>query len=169
MQDPAMQEAPMEPQDEQVAGVEPATPEEEAEMQRAQGALGELLYKNENSFQSIVKKLSSENVPPLNRLVDTTVFLVTEIDKKINLDEVVILEFTGVVYDAVYEVATTAGAMQLDDNAIKQGLMVSLQVVMESYGVDEAEFNEYAESLGEQNAMQLLNTYKQETDQWAAS
>ncbi len=157
------------PEDEQVPGVEPATPEEEAELQRAQGALGEILYKNESSFQSIVKKLSAENVPPLNRLIDTTVFLVTEIDSKINLDEVVILEFTGVVYDAVCEVATTAGAMQLDDNAIKQGLMMSLQVVMESYGVDEEEFNEYAESLGEQNAMQLLNTYKQETDQWAAS
>lgn len=157
------------PEEEQAPGVEPASPEEEAELQRAQGALGEILYKNESSFQSIVKKLSAENVPPLNRLIDTTVFLVTEIDTKINLDEVVILEFTGVVYDAVYEVAVTAGAMQLDDNAIKQGLMMSLQVVMESYGVDEAEFNEYAESLGEQNAAQLLSTYKQETDQWAAS
>lgn len=152
-----------------VPGVEPATPEEEAELQRAQGALAKVLYENDASFQSVVKKLSASEVPPINRLADTTVMLVAEIDNKINLDEVVIMEFAATVYDAVYEIAVTAQAFELDDATIKQGLMVTLQVIMESYGVSEEDFNQFAESIGEQGASQLINTYKQETEQWARS
>lgn len=144
-------------------GTEDATPEEEAELQRAQAALGDVLYKNDASFNAIVKKLSSQNVPAGDRLVDTTVMLVGDIDGKINLDEAVILEFTSVVYDALYEIGQTAEVMEIPDKDLKQGLSVALQLIMETYGVDAEEYNEFIESMGEKGANDLINFYKGET------
>lgn len=156
-----MQPAPTEPQDdEEFEGAEEASPEDEEEMGRAQGALGKILYENEAGFNAVVKKLSNENVPAINRLSDTTVFLLTEIDKKINIDEGVILPFAAVVYDAVYEIAVTAKAFELPDDAVQKGLMVTLQVVLQAYGVSEEELNDYLESIGEQGASKLINFYK---------
>jgi hypothetical protein len=153
----------------EVGAGDPASPEDEAELNRANSALAEVLYKNDSSFKSTLKKLSAENIPPLNRLSDTTMMLVTEIDNKINVDEGVILHFVATTYMSVYEVAETAGVLQLSEVEVKKGLMVTLQLALEAYGVSEADFSDFADSIGEKGAAELINMYQQETSQWAAS
>ncbi|HWV16049.1 MAG TPA: hypothetical protein VN030_11530 [Cellvibrio sp.] len=148
------------PDDSEVPEGEPASPEEEAEMQRAIAALSEVIYQNDNSYNAVIEKLQSKDVPPLNKLIDTTVSLVTQIDKKINIDEAIILPFAADAYQRIYELAETGKLFTLEDDLVRKGLMAVLQIVIESYGVSPEDFNEYAESLGQEQAGKLINFYK---------
>jgi hypothetical protein len=141
-------------------GAVQATPEEEAEMSRAIAAVSKILYENDSSHQAIIAKLSAENVPPLNKLIDTTLLLVTQVDKKINLDEGIILPFLTEVYSRVYEIAATGNIFTLPDDILKKGLMSTIEMALKAYGVSPQEYKAFAESLGMQNATKLVDFYK---------
>lgn len=138
-----------------------ASPQDIQEMNRANAALAEILYKNDASVNSIVNKLGNQDIPIINRVADTTMTLVTQIDKKIDIDEGVLLPFIGNTYEKVVELGQTAQVLQMDDKTKEQGLMVTLEMAMKAYGVSEEEFNEYAESLGMDKAKQLVDHYQQ--------
>lgn len=140
---------------------EEATPEEEAELQRALGAFSAAVYKDDGTFNSVVKKLQNGDIPPINKLSDTTISLVTQIDKKINIDEGVILPFVSAVYEKIYEIAETARAFSLPEDILQKGLMVTVQLAIQAYGVSPEEYNEFAETIGQDGAAKLINYYKQ--------
>lgn len=139
---------------------EPASPEDEAELKRALGAFAAAVYKDDNTFNSIVQKLKNPDIPPINKLSDTTISLVTQIDKKINIDEGVVLPFTATVYDKIYEIAQTAKAFTLPDDLMKKGLMVTLQLTIQAYGVSPEEYNDFCEHIGEHGAKKVINFYQ---------
>lgn len=139
---------------------EPASPEDEAELKRALGAFATAVYKNDATFNSIVQKLKNPDIPPINKLSDTTISLVTQIDKKINIDEGVVLPFTATVYDKIYEIAQTAKAFTLPDDLMKKGLMVTLQLTIQAYGVSPEEYNDFCEHIGEHGAKKVINFYQ---------
>ncbi len=146
-------------------GSEPASPEEEAEMKRAVSALSEIIYANESAHKAIIQKLSSSNVPPVNKLIDTTLSLASQIDKKLNLDEGVILPFIAETYSRLYELAQTGKLFTLPQDLLQQGLMTTVQMALKAYGVSPQDYNAFAESIGAQNASKLVNFYKSQGSQ----
>lgn len=139
---------------------EQPTPQEVQEMNRANAALAEILYKNDDSVKSIVQKLSNNDIPPINRLADTTLMLTTKIDKDLDLDEEIILPFIGNTYEKVCEVANTSKAMRVDDDLKKKGLMVTIEMALKAYGVSPEEVNQYMESIGMDKAKQMVGAYQ---------
>lgn len=124
-----------------------ATPEENAELERAWAAVAEVLYGNDKTHQAIVKKLDPKDKVGSAAMV--TVFVITEVDKKINIDEGVIAGLVPNVLDAVIEIAEKARDIpEYTEKETKRALGTAMEQTLAAYGVEEEDYKAFVKERG---------------------
>jgi len=148
--------------DEEFAWMEEASPEEQADYARAIQAISKALYETDEVFDGIEGMLQGPD--PVDALVRATVTLITEVDKKIQISEVVLPHLPFVVFDMLLEVGTKAGFFDLSERDIKVGMAAAQETLLRAYGVTEEQFEEASRGLNQRDVDQLADVYQEVTN-----
>ena len=142
-----------------MAEEEEATEEEQAELDRALGALSKVLYEDDNTSQSIQDQLRPEE--RIGSIAKASILLIQQLDEKLDLDEVVIAEFTQEVADRVIDMYEAKNDEEVTDEDAQKVLGATWEGVQELFGVDEDSYEEMTQGMGEEDINQYTQQYKQ--------
>ena len=130
-------------------GEEPATPAEEAEYQRARGALDKVLFEEDAIADDVMAQLDPND--PISTVAKASTLVVQQLDEKIDLDEVVIPQITIDTVDSVIELAENRFGGELPQQTSEAILGAAWEGVMAMFGIDEQQVaqlqQEYADQL----------------------
>jgi hypothetical protein len=82
---------------------EQATPEEQAEYERAMRALAQVLYANDNVANSIVDQIQVED--RVGSTTKVSILLIQQLDKKLQMDESIVAQMSQEVVERIMELA----------------------------------------------------------------
>lgn len=137
-----------------------ATPEEQAEYERAVGALSKVLYENDQTSSAIVRQLVPEE--RIGSVAKASMLIIQQLDDKFDFDETVIPELTQETVDRVIDLFENS---KLDDEFTEQEAQAALgatwEGVMEMYGIDEDQYAEMTAGMSQEDFKGFENEYKQ--------
>lgn len=135
----------------------PAKPKQQEEYNRANQALYQTLYQNQGAGNAVVKGIQPA------RKIDSTVrictLLVDQLDKKLNLDQAIILPFTKDVCAHVMDIAEQVKQIQFSDDEANAVLGSTLQAVMHIFGVTKQQGHAFMQHLSPADQQQALSEY----------
>jgi len=129
--------------------MEEATPEENQELERAFGAVSEALFGNDKSHKAMVNKMDPQD--KVGSAASVSTLLITEVDKKINIDEGVIAGLVPPTVDAVIETFEKARQVEFSDTETTQALATTMEAVLATYGVDPESYEAFLQEQGLDN------------------
>lgn len=136
-----------------------ATPEEQAEYERAMKAVATVLYSNEGMSNSIV-----DQVDPADKVSSTakvSMLLIQQLDQKVDFDEIVVAEVTQEVVARVIELAEARHSMQYGDDEMQVILASTWEGVSEMFGgTDEQDLQQMMQSAGQENLEGLKQNHE---------
>lgn len=135
----------------------PAKPEQQAEYNKANQMLYQTLYQNTGAGNAVVK-----GVVPTHKIdsaVKIAVLLVDQIDKKLNLDQAIILPFTKDVVAHVMDVAEQVKGIQYSDDEANAVLGSAVQAVLHIFGVTKAQAKAFTAHMTPEDHKQVSNDY----------
>lgn len=137
---------------------EQATPEEQAEYERAMLALTKVLYANEQTSKAIVDQINPEDK------VDTTskaaMLVINQLDQKVDLDEIVVAQITQESVARIIELAETRYNTEYDDREQQAILGTVWEGVQTMFGVEPEDTQQAAATVGADNMGALKQTYE---------
>lgn len=139
-----------------------ATPEEQAEYERGLAGIYNALYKNERASQAVVDMVQPED--KVGSTVKAVILLVTQVDKKLQLDEVVIPQLTEDAVDRVMELAEASKKIQYSDKEQQAVLGAAFEGVLQVFG-DAESAQDYMTSMPPEK----LNQHKAQYEQMLAA
>jgi len=119
---------------------EPATPEEQAEYERAVKALETVMYGNDQISRAIVDQLNAEN--KIDSVVKASLLLLKQLDEKLNFDQVIIPQLVQEIADRVVEMAERVKDIEFSDKDIQAVIGATWEGAMAIYGVEESDYAE---------------------------
>lgn len=140
-----------------------ATPEEQQEYERVMQAISTALYDDDKTFEAVNQMLQSGE-DPVQAVVKATILVITEIDKKIDIPDVVLPQLPSTVFDMILEIGTKAGVLNLTDEQVKAGVSAAQQMLMQVYGLTEEDFAGLSEGLDENDVNELAGIYQDATN-----
>jgi hypothetical protein len=141
---------------------EQATPEEQEQYEQVLAAISKALYSDDKTFEGFEQMLQGDD--PVDSLVRATTTLISEVDKKIQIPEVVIPQLPMRVFDMLLEVGTKAGFFELTDEEIRLGAGAAQDTVNRVYGISAENFEGMTADLNEQDVEQLSSYYDEVTN-----
>ena len=136
-----------------------ATPEEQAEYERAMKALSTVLYENEQTNSGIMKQLTPEE--RVGSIAKASILTVQQLDKKFDFDEVVIPELTKETVDRMIDLYEAKTGEEVSDQDAQHAFGAAWEGVMELYGGGEAEYAELTAGMSEDDFRGMEREYKQ--------
>lgn len=131
---------------------EAATEGEEREYKRVSNALDKVLYEEDNLVDSVMQQLDPRD--KIGSTTKATALLIQQLDKRVDMDEIVIPQITMDAVDAVSELAENRFDMQFSEQDLQATLGATWESVMAMFGVDQNELNRFMEGYrGQGNAM----------------
>ena len=138
---------------------EAATPREQAELDRAVAALERILYESDNAGNSLMQQVSPED--KVGTAAKASILTVNLIDEQIDLDEIIVAQFTQEVVDRITELAEARYNMEYTERDLQATLGATWEGVMEMFGVDEADYQQFAGTFSEDQVSSLEKTHKE--------
>lgn len=126
---------------------EPATPEEQAEYERAANAFVSVIYGESGGDQTsdtVADSILAED--PVGTLIQTGITLIAEVDKQIDIDDGVLAQITQDIVEMLADVAEQKNGIVLEQPDLDAALMGLWEGVMTVVGGDEAIEPAYAEA-----------------------
>jgi hypothetical protein len=117
-----------------------ATAEEQQEYDYAVSVLGKVLYENENTSEAITKQLQPQE--KVGSVAKASMLVIKQIDEKIDLDEVIIPEFTQDVVDRMIDMYENLHGDEFSEQEAQGALGSAWEGVMELFGIDEDSYAE---------------------------
>lgn len=140
-------------------GGEQASPEEQAEYERAIKAAQKVIYENDGTSDAVIQMVQPDN--KVESTVTATLLLLHQLDSKLNLDENVIAQFTQDLADMVIDVAEAAHGIQYSERELQEVLGATWENVMEMYGADEDDYNAFMDTMSPEQQQAQGEVYKQ--------
>lgn len=138
---------------------EAATPEEQAEYERAVGALGKVLYEDDETADAVVDQLREED--PVGSITKASILLVRQLDDRLDLDENVIAQFTLEVLDRVVELYETKTGQDLPPEEVEKVTAATWEGIMQVYDIDEEDYRQFTDGLSEDDVKAMEQSYQQ--------
>lgn len=139
-------------------GTEQATPEEQAEYERAMTAMAQVLYTNEKTSNAIV-----DQVDPNNKIDSTSkasMLFFQQLDEKVDMDEAVVAQMTQESVARIMELAENRHNMTYDDREQQIILSTVWEGIQTMFGMDEADHQQAVASVGADKLGALKQTYE---------
>ena len=118
------------------------TPEEQEIYDSAMKMVGELLYVNDESHQSIMDSITDE--APANTIADATIFTLAQIEEAFQgqYPEELIIPTVDDISTLIMELVDEAGKFEITEQMIKDVKMQVIEQLAEEYGADPADIQE---------------------------
>jgi len=129
------------------AGEEQASPEEQAEYDRAMEAVSTVLYKNQGTSEAINDMLQPQD--KISSVVQATMMTLHQIDSQLDLDESVIPQVMSDIADLVMDMGEQTKEMTFSEKEAQAVLGSCWEATMEMYGVDEDGYNNMTKDLSD--------------------
>ena len=142
-----------------MGGDEPATEDEQREYERAVKALGTVLYENEQTSDAVAKQLDPGE--KVGGVAKASMLVLTQIDQKLDLDEVVIPQFAQEVVDRVIDLYENIHGEEFAEQETAAAMGATWEGLMEAYGVDESDYAELTAGMGEKDIKGYKDQYRQ--------
>lgn len=126
-----------------------ATPEENKELKRAYRAVSKAIYDNDKMHDTIIRTLSKDN--KVGSVAAMAAKVIKLVDEKIDIDEGVIAGLIPAVVDNLVELMAKAKGIEMTDGEVKQALGVATETILLEFGVDPADYQEFARQQGMDN------------------
>lgn len=137
---------------------ENATPEEQAEYERAIKALETVMYGNDKTSRAIADQIQPEN--KIDSVVKASLILLKQLDEKLNLDEVILPQLTQEITDRVVEMGERVKQIEFSDKDLQMIIGAAWEGVMGAYGVDEDSYASLTEGLSDADKKAYEDQYK---------
>jgi ABC-type transporter MlaC component len=134
-----------------------ATPTEQKELEKAVDRLMVLLYEKEKTRDSILKMLAATPKDPREAVYKTTLMVIRQVDREMDLSEAVLVELIPTVIDMLVELAAESGTFEMNDDELQQVLAYVTMGVVDEYGIDEEGGQAYVKNMSEQEKAELTN------------
>lgn len=141
------------------AGEDEATPEEQAEYEQAMKAVQVVLYDNDRTSEAIADMLQPED--KIGSVVQATLLTLNQIDSQLDMDEAVIPQVMSELADRIMDMGEQAKGMEFSEQEAQAVLGSVWEGVMEMYGVDEEEYNNFTSNMSTDEVASQEQTYKQ--------
>lgn len=138
---------------------EPATPEEQAEYERAVGALGKVMYEDDNTAGAVVDQLREED--PVGSMVKAAILLVRQIDDRLDLDENVIAQFTMEVADRVIDLYENKFGTELEEADVEKVAAATWEGVLQVYDIDEEDYRQFTQGMPPDEVKAMEQQYQE--------
>lgn len=138
---------------------EEASPEEQEAYERATEALYQVLYSNEGTSRAIVDMLQPEE--KIGSVVKAALMTVTELDKKIDMDENVIPQIAMDTADMLIELGERAKGMEFSEQEAQAVAGATWEGVLNAYGIDESAVEEISQGMSPEEIAAQESNYKQ--------
>jgi hypothetical protein len=139
-----------------------ATPDEQQAYEQALQAASEILYRGDDTHEGVLKMLRAGE--PVDSLVKTSLFVLTQLDQKLNLPEAVLLQLLTTLFDLLQEIAAKANLFTLTPQQEKTGLAAAQQALLQVYGVGEEDLTGLTEGMTEADVADVSQTYDEVTN-----
>jgi hypothetical protein len=136
-----------------------ATPEEQQDYERATQVLSKVLYEDERTSEAVLKQLQPQE--KIGSVAKTSMMVIKQIDEKIDLDEVIIPQFTQDVVDRVVDLYENAHGDEFSEQETQAVLGSAWEGVMEMFGVDEESYAELTAGMSQEEFGSYEQQYKQ--------
>lgn len=140
------------------AGDESASPEEQQSYEQAMSALQQVVYENDTTADAIAEMVQESN--KIDSTVQAVLVTLSELDKKLDMDEGIIAQIAMELTDMVMDVATEGKGIQYTEQEAQAVWGSVWEGVMEMYGVDEEEYTSFTEGMSDDDIAGQEQTYK---------
>lgn len=156
---PAPQQG-MPPQEPQEQRPDLEGPELEQAFEEAKAEVGELLYKNTDMSDRIIKMADKRE--KVGSVAKAVVLVVTELDKQVDFPEEVLAGITAWTADRVIELVTEDASVDLEYNEkeAKQVVMTATELMLDAYGVTPEERQMLGQGMKPEQLSELDSLYK---------
>lgn len=137
-----------------------ASPEEQASYGKAMQAAQRVLYENDKTSDAISGMIQPDD--KINSTVQASLMTISEIDKKMDLDEGVIAQVSMDVTDMIIDLGEEGRGIPYSEEESKAVWGSVWEGVMNLYGVDEEEYASYTEGMSDQDVAAQEQQYKQD-------
>ena len=137
---------------------EAATPEEQAEYERAVGALYAMLYTNEGTSKAVLDMIQPNN--KVDSIAKAAVLIIQQLDDKLDLDEAVIPQLVMDVPDELIEIGERAKGMTFSDGELQAILGATQELTMQVFDVDAKKAQQLVGSLSPDQRASAERTYQ---------
>jgi hypothetical protein len=136
-----------------------ASPEEQAEYERAVEALGKVLYEDDRTSAGIVKQLSPQE--KVGSVAKASALVVQQLDMKFDFDEVIIPQLTEETVDRVIDLYENVHGEEFGEQEVQGALGATWEAVMQMYGIDEEGYADFTQGMSEEDFRGYEKQYKQ--------
>lgn len=137
-----------------------ATDDEQKEYRKALQALSQVLYSNNKTNATIMQALSSTRTDKIDPIAKTGILLIKQLDDQIDLDESVVAQFTQDVTERLIELAEARYEVDYSPVEYQQALGTTWEGVMASFGVEEADYKRFTESMAPEDMVTAKRAYQ---------
>lgn len=109
-----------------------ATPEEQAEYERAQGGLSKILYENVDTSGAVIDMLQPE--AKVESVTQAAVMTITNLDKQMDLNENVFAELTRETVDRIVDLGEQTKGIVYTDDDVRKALGATWEAILNIYG-----------------------------------
>jgi len=135
-----------------------ATEDEQREYERAMNALGKVLYENEKTSDAIVKQLDPGE--KVGGVAKASMLVLTQIDEKLDIDEVVIPQLAQDIVDRVIDLYENVNGDEFSEQEATAAMGATWEGLMEAYGIDEADYAELTAGMTDKDISGYKDQYK---------
>lgn len=141
------------------ADEEEATPEEQKSYEEAMGVAQQVLYENDDTSAAIAQMIQPNS--KIESTVRATLLALSKIDKKVDLDEGAVAQFSMDLTDMIVDLAEEGKGMAFSEGEAQAVWGSVWEGVMEMYGVDEEEYSSFTDSMSDEEIEGQNQQYKQ--------
>lgn len=137
---------------------EQATPEEQAEYERAMKALASVLYRNDRTANAIVDQILPDD--KISTTTKASILLIQQLDEKINMDEAVVAQMSQEVTARLMELAENRHGMQYGDREAQVIMGSVWEGVQELFGMEKQDAEALMAGIGGEGLVDLKGQYE---------
>jgi hypothetical protein len=131
------------------AAEEEASPEEQEAYDQAMTAAETVLYENDQTSEALSDLLRPEQ--KVDGAVQASLMAITQIDQKIDMPEEIIAQVSMDITDMIIDLAEEGRGMQFSEKEAQAVWGSVWEGVMETYGVDEDEYNSFTGGMSDED------------------
>lgn len=135
-----------------------ATPEQQAEYDRAIDSLHQVLYEDEERSKSIAGMVVPQD--KVGSVVKAALLIIKQLDEQIDLDESVVAEITMDTEDRIIEIAETAHDITFSEQELKAIAGATWEGVLQLFGMDEQSVKEMTAGMSPDEISKQEDDYK---------
>jgi len=142
-----------------------ATPEENAEYDRALGGLSKILYENIDTSGAVIDMIQPEE--KAGSVAQAALMVITQMDQQMDLNETVFAELTKETVDRIVDLAEQTKGIKFSDADVRNALGAAWDGILVTYddpdnpGGNQRDLEELTQGMSEEDVQAQTQQYKQ--------